>query len=130
MYNSTISGLSPEYSLFQNINEDISIGKIRYYYLRPEMIESLYILHELTGDPQYREWGYLVYKRIEKKCRVKYGYAVYKDVGKENSELMDKMESFTLSETFKYLYLLFSSRKSIDFNKEVLSTEAHPLPIF
>lgn len=130
MYNSTASGLSPEFSVFQNGNEDISIGKIRYYYLRPEMIESLYILHELTGDPQYREWGYLIYKRIENKCRTRYGYAVYKDVGNENSDLMDKMESFTLSETFKYLYLLFSSKKHVDLNKEVLSTEAHILPIF
>ena len=42
----------------------------------------------------------------------------------------DKMESFFLGETLKYLYLLFSDDDTlVDLNKWVFNTEAHPLPI-
>jgi len=37
------------------------------------------------------------------------------------------MESFVLAETFKYFYLLFASRDTLDFDKVVFNTEAHPL---
>ncbi len=40
----------------------------------------------------------------------------------------DKMQSFFLAETLKYLYLLFSDDNVIDINKYVFNTEAHPLP--
>ncbi len=40
------------------------------------------------------------------------------------------METFWLSETLKYLYLLFSDRDLLPLNKWVLNTEAHPLPVF
>lgn len=44
--------------------------------------------------------------------------------------LRDKMESFFLSETLKYFYLLFSDDVKIPLDKFVINTEAHPLPIF
>jgi ER degradation enhancer, mannosidase alpha-like 2 len=37
------------------------------------------------------------------------------------------MESYFLAETLKYLYLLFAPRETLDLNKVVLNTEAHPL---
>ena len=37
------------------------------------------------------------------------------------------MESFFLAETLKYLYLLYAPRTTIDLNKRVFNTEAHPL---
>lgn len=43
--------------------------------------------------------------------------------------VQDFAESFFTAETLKYLYLLFSSKKIVDFDKEVLTTEAHILPI-
>lgn len=50
------------------------------------------------------------------------------DPGKTNP--MDKMESFFLGETLKYLFLLFTDDSSlISFDKWVLNTEAHPFPI-
>lgn len=50
---------------------------------------------------------------------------------RENVRPKDMMESFFLSETLKYLYLLFSDNpKLLDFDKYVLNSEAHPLPIF
>lgn len=43
----------------------------------------------------------------------------------------DKMESFFLGETLKYLYLLFSDDPElISLDQYVFNTEAHPLPIW
>lgn len=43
----------------------------------------------------------------------------------------DKMESFFLGETLKYLYLLFSDDpKLLSLDTFVFNTEAHPLPIW
>lgn len=43
----------------------------------------------------------------------------------------DKMESFFLGETLKYLYLLFSDdMELLSLDKYVFNTEAHPVPIW
>ena len=43
----------------------------------------------------------------------------------------DKMESFFLGETLKYLYLLFSDDHDVvSVDRWVFNTEAHPLPIW
>lgn len=44
----------------------------------------------------------------------------------------DKMESFFLGETLKYLFLLFESPTDllVPLDEFVFNTEAHPLPIF
>ena len=36
-----------------------------YYNLRPEVIESLFYLHQITGNPVYREWGWKIFTSIE-----------------------------------------------------------------
>ena len=42
----------------------------------------------------------------------------------------DMMESFFLSETLKYLYLLFGDdQQTLSLDKYVFNSEAHPLPI-
>lgn len=53
---------------------------------------------------------------------------MYSDVHGEGF-VQDFAESFFTAETLKYLYLLFSSKKIVDLDKEVLTTEAHILPI-
>ncbi len=30
--------------------------------LRPETVESLFVLWRVTGDPQYREWGWHIFR--------------------------------------------------------------------
>lgn len=43
----------------------------------------------------------------------------------------DKMESFFLGETLKYLFLLFSDdMELLSLDKYIFNTEAHPLPIW
>jgi len=93
-----------------------------YYLLRPETIESFYILFALTGDPIYQEWGWEVFLAIEKFCRTPIAYGSLDNVDRETSGI-DKMESFFLAETLKYLYLLFDDENEIN----LLETVSHVL---
>ncbi|OCB89004.1 glycoside hydrolase [Sanghuangporus baumii] len=121
------------------------------YILRPETVESLFIAYRLTGDNKYREYGWRIFQAIEKHCKVSTGgYAAVLNVDELPVTLEDKMETFLLSETLKYLYLLFSDADDIPlsstfltiyfhhviltqkrlYSEYVFNTEAHPLPIF
>jgi len=95
------------------------------YHLRPEIVESTYYLHHFTRDPQYRKMGEKIFDDLVKYCRVDAGYAALQDV--VTKEKRDEMESFVLAETFKYFYLLFAPLDTLDFDKVVFNTEAHPL---
>lgn len=44
------------------------------YRLRPETVESLFVLYRVTGDKKYRDWGWELYKNIERECRHPNGY--------------------------------------------------------
>ena len=44
-------------------------------------------------------------------------------------QLRDSMETFWMSETLKYLWLLFSEDAVLPLDEWVLNTQAHPLPI-
>ncbi|MEY2548081.1 MAG: degradation enhancer, mannosidase alpha-like 2 [Verrucomicrobiota bacterium] len=95
------------------------------YHLRPEIIESAYYLHHYTSDPEYRRMGETMFNDFVKHCRVESGYAALSNV--VTKEKRDEMESFALAETFKYFYLLFAPAETLDFDRIVFNTEAHPL---
>ncbi len=54
------------------------------------------------------------------------GYSGVVDVGVMPPTKDDKMQSFWLAETLKYLYLLFSPPSTISLDEWVFNTEAHP----
>ncbi|XP_022832511.1 ER degradation-enhancing alpha-mannosidase-like protein 3 [Spodoptera litura] len=97
--------------------------------LRPEFLESTYFLHRATEDDHYLQVGKTVLKALQQYTRVPCGYAAVNDVRTRNHE--DRMDSFVLAETFKYLYMLFGEDKDIPVKLEdyVLTTEAHFLPL-
>ena len=101
-----------------------------FYILRPETVESLFVLHQLTRDPIYREWSRKIFEAIEKHCKTSVGYGALPDVRSSNRRPDDRMESFFLAETLKYLYLIQDPHHPIDIvNGYVFNTEAHPLRI-
>jgi hypothetical protein len=104
----------------------------QYNLQRPETVESLFYLWRATGDPKYREWGWLIFQAFEKYTRVEHGYASIDSVRHpQNPGYRDKMETFYLAETLKYLYLLFSDDDALlPLDKFVINTEAHPLPVY
>ncbi|HET9226227.1 MAG TPA: glycoside hydrolase family 47 protein [Thermoanaerobaculia bacterium] len=101
--------------------------KVRHagYPLRPEIVESAYTLHRRTNDPRYLEMGRTYFEGLLAHCRTEAGYTTLKDV--TTKEKGDLMPSYFLAETLKYLYLLFAPEKTLDFDKAVFNTEAHPL---
>ncbi|CAF0994699.1 unnamed protein product [Didymodactylos carnosus] len=97
--------------------------------LRPEFVESTYFLYKATRDPHYLEVGRTIVNNLERHARVKCGYAALSDI--QTGQHEDRMDSFVLAETFKYLYLLFDNEQSqhIDIEQFIFSTEAHLLPM-
>ena len=41
--------------------------------LRPETVESLFVLWRVTGDARYREWGWHMFRAWHRFCRVPTG---------------------------------------------------------
>jgi len=95
------------------------------YHLRPEIVESTYYLYHYTGDPEYRHRGEKMFDDFVRYCRTESGYAALADV--TSKQQLDEMESFILAETFKYFYLLFAPAGTLEFDKVIFNTEAHPL---
>lgn len=95
-------------------------------------MESLFVLYRITGEQKYREWGWQIFLAFEKHTKVPdAGYSSIHNVkDATNPRFRDKMESFFLAETLKYLYLLFSDDPNlISLDDYVFNSEGHPLPI-
>ena len=121
------TGIAAEYYTFGGGHDFQPGGNAGFYILRPETVESLFILHELTGDPIYREWSWKIFSAIERHCKTQYGYGALPDVRSTGRRPDDRMESFFLAETLKYLYLIQDPDQPIDLMKYVFNTEAHPM---
>jgi hypothetical protein len=96
---------------------------------RPEFIESTWYLYRATEDPWYLHVGEMTLSDIKRRCWTACGWAGLEDV--RTGELKDRMESFFLGETVKYLYLLFDSDHPLNTLDApfVFTTEGHPLII-
>jgi len=96
---------------------------------RPEFIESTWYLYQATKDPFYLHVGKMVMNDIQKRCWTPCGWAGLQDV--RTGEKTDRMESFFLGETAKYMYLLFDPDHPLNHMDApiVFTTEGHPLII-
>ncbi|EFC44092.1 predicted protein [Naegleria gruberi] len=128
IYKRQPTGIGCEIVNFSSETDDFSL-QAPHYILRPEAIESIFILYRLTGDKMYKEWGWNIFQSIEKHCKTPIAYAGLKNVLIVDGVRDNAMESFFLSETLKYLYLLFTDDQ-IPLDKYVFTTEAHPLSRF
>lgn len=95
------------------------------YPLRPEIVESTYILYQYTADEKYLLMGKQFFEDTIKYCKTDVAYTGLKNV--VTKEKADYMHSFFFAETLKYYYLLFAPPKTLDFKKTVFNTEAHPI---
>ncbi|KAF7691971.1 mannosyl-oligosaccharide 1,2-alpha-mannosidase IA isoform X1 [Silurus meridionalis] len=129
-YSRSATKLGPEAFRFDG-GEEATATRLsdRYYILRPEVIESYMYMWRLTHDPKYREWGWQAVEALEKFCRIDGGYSGIRDVYATTVSHDNMQQSFFLSETLKYLYLLFSDDDLLPLDDWVFNTEAHPLPI-
>ncbi|CCG85113.1 protein of unknown function, partial [Taphrina deformans PYCC 5710] len=144
MYNSTTTGLAPEIVFFNDNPDnpsttsrspDIHIhDRDRHNLMRPETVESLFVMWRLTRDETHREWAWLIFVAFEKYLHVgkDQGYTSIEDVMSDRPQARDNMESFWLAETLKYLFLTFADErdeKALGLDEIVFNTEAHIFPI-
>ncbi|KAJ8108873.1 hypothetical protein OPT61_g7864 [Boeremia exigua] len=99
------------------------------YVLRPEAIESIFVMYRTTGEAKYQDIAWDMFQAIDKHTRTEFANAAIGDVMKTPVERYDSMESFWLAETLKYFYLIFSDPDDISLDDFVLNTEAHPFRI-
>ncbi|KAJ4266048.1 hypothetical protein NW762_004021 [Fusarium torreyae] len=97
------------------------------YLLRPETIESIFVLYRITGKEEYRDIAWNMWTSIRAAAETKDAFAAVDDVGAEKVKHKDYMESFWMAETLKYFYLIFSNEEVISLDEWVFNTEAHPL---
>ena len=104
-------------------------GGLGWWVGRPEFIESTYHLYRATEDPWYFYVGEMVLRDIKRRCWTRCGWASIQNV--LTGEKTDRMESFFLGETAKYLFLLFDPDHPLNHmdSPMVFSTEGHPLMI-
>ncbi|KAK3689612.1 glycosyl hydrolase family 47-domain-containing protein [Podospora appendiculata] len=107
----------------------VSLNDPRYI-LRPEAIESVWIMYRITGDPSWQEKGWRMFEAVIRATQTDVGHSAISDVtvtAPTKPTMLDSMESFWLAETLKYFYLLFSTPDVISLDEWVFNTEAHPL---
>ncbi|KAI1500817.1 glycoside hydrolase family 47 protein [Biscogniauxia marginata] len=113
----------------QSLKKGFQNARDPRYLLRPEAIESIFLMYRMTGNPDYQEMAWRMFKFIRKATETELAFSGIADVtvsgGK--TQKIDTMESFWLSETLKYFYLIFSPLELVNLNEYVLNTEAHPL---
>lgn len=107
---------------------DIDSG-LSWYGGRPEFIESTYYIYRSTQDPWYLHVGEMVLRDLKRRCWTQCGWAGLRNV--QTGEMIDRMESFFLGETAKYMFLLFTPNHPLNKIDApwVFSTEGHPLII-
>jgi mannosyl-oligosaccharide alpha-1,2-mannosidase len=115
------------------------------YLLRPEAIESVFILYRITADRTYLDAAWDMYTSIISASWTPYANGQIRDVTfvppeipgnripgvrgqmlTREDNVEDKMESFWLAETLKYFYLAFSREDMLSLDEWVFNTEAHP----
>ncbi|KPI38772.1 Mannosyl-oligosaccharide 1,2-alpha-mannosidase MNS1 [Cyphellophora attinorum] len=147
-WNETLWRLAHDECVFyeQCTDPNVPLGYMKVgdpkYILRPEAIESVFIMWRMTGDEYWRDVGWKMFQTIIHHTRTPFGHSALSSVMYQwDTEVVeqgvktmvqragqtDDMESFWFAETLKYFYLLFSDVDLISLDEFVLNTEAHAI---
>lgn len=104
------------------------------YILRPEAIESVFMMYRITGEQKYQDAAWDMFTSIIQSSETELANAALSDITYTREALkkgginiqMDSMESFWMAETLKYFYLIFSEPDIVDLDQWMFNTEAHP----
>ena len=66
------TGIAPE--RVKQMKMDLTMTDTREYILRPEAMESFWYMHQITGDPKYREWGWTIFRNFVRAYLAIIGY--------------------------------------------------------
>lgn len=65
-----------------------------YTHGRSQTLESLFILWRVTGDPQWREYGWMIFEAIERETKTESGYVSVRDVRYSPAITQDDMPRY------------------------------------
>ncbi|CAM9195640.1 unnamed protein product, partial [Hapterophycus canaliculatus] len=120
----TLFGLWKVYGALPDFYDVLNNSRLLHYGrdspLRPEMAESTLALYRATGSTKYLLAGKHLLRALQDISRVECGYASVGDV--KSSRLDDRMDSFFIAETLKYLFLLFDSSLPSEESKSIFCT--------
>lgn len=112
--------LGPEIFRFNDSYEaEAAYDSDRAYILRPEVIESYFVLYRITGDPKYRDWAWEAAQAIERysKAGPGRGYSGIRNTNSATPVQDDVQQTFFLAETLKvfkeYFLLLLATLQFI-----------------
>lgn len=92
--------------------------------LNPEIIESAYYLHQITGDQKYLKMIFKYWNDINKCCRNEIAFNAVEDV--RTMEAKDYLATYFFAETLKYFYVAVADKSEFNFDDYIFNTEAHP----
>jgi hypothetical protein len=131
-YLASPTGLGGERYTTNRMDGSIKISSGRNQ-LRPEVVESLFVLWSTTKHEKWRNYAWNIFENIEKHCKIKTGgYSGITDVRNDDNDLKhdDYQPSFFIAETLKYLYLIFDEDNEANkLSRFVFTTEAHPMTL-
>ena len=80
-YDRSDTKLGPEAMRFSDSIEARALKQNeRYYILRPETVESYFLMWRLTKDPKYRDWGWEMVQALDRHCKAEGGYSGIRNV--------------------------------------------------
>ena len=135
LWQSTIAGDYPDYSASDSMSLEEKAKNAmkdqrlpagftaipdRRYILRPEAIESVFIMYRLTGDKALQDAAWRMFNAIERYTKTDIASAAIKDMTMDEPPKDNRMESFWLAETLKYFYAIFSDLDILDLDEFVL----------
>eukprot|EP00466_Bigelowiella_natans_P001273 jgi/Bigna1/54798/estExt_Genewise1Plus.C_430058 len=127
------TGLAPEIIKFDKGEDFYVDSRDTHNLLRPETIESLFVMWRVTHEQKYRDQAWSIFKSFQKWAKVdNAGYSSLNSVkihSLQERSFRDHTESFFFAETMKYLYLIFTDDSVMPVDKYVFNTEAHAFPI-
>ncbi|KAJ5646469.1 hypothetical protein N7490_002841 [Penicillium lividum] len=105
----------------------ISIPDTRYN-LRPETIESMFNLYRISAREDLLDTAWEMFESIQNTTEIINGNAALADVTSPAEEPIhiDSMESFWMSQTLKYFYLMFSAPDALSLDEYVFNSAGHP----
>ncbi|KAI8053009.1 glycoside hydrolase [Syncephalis plumigaleata] len=127
----TKSGLAPEMVEFTSTMQ--FMPNQMHNILRPETLESLFVLWRTTRNDQYREQAWQIFQAMLNNSSIGRATCLVSvvDVSKTPTMKQDSSETFYMAETLKYLLLIFDDDDNLlPLDRYVFNTEAHPFPIF
>jgi hypothetical protein len=92
--------------------------------INPEIIESAYYLHQITGKEKYMDMIKTYWNDVNKYCRNDVAYNSIEDVRTMKDK--DYLATYVYAETFKYFYVAAVDKSIFNFNDYIFNTEAHP----